>query len=189
MTIGLPNGIGTGHDVSMATASPLPIDGVATLSPNGSKARFGVAYLRALCSQAGVGLTEISVDEDVLAIDAMINFAVAEARVQVKCTGQFRKNGSGATTWPAEEKWWAKWNKSGVPVYFIVIVVDPDVQAHWLDHRVDGTMHHAAAFWVRVDRMAAAPSIRVPRKQRLTVSTFREWAADVDACFAPQGQG
>src|SRR5687768_16882211 len=106
----------------MATPSqPAPIS-IATLSANGSKARFGVAYVRAVCSQAGVGFKETSIDEDVLAIDGEIDFAVAAARVQIKCTGQFRINGGGDTaTWPAEPAWWTKWHRSKVPVYFVVV--------------------------------------------------------------------
>jgi hypothetical protein len=56
---------------------------IATLTPNGAKARFGVAYLRAICSHAGVGFTETSADEDVLAIDGSIEFELGSVRVQV----------------------------------------------------------------------------------------------------------
>jgi Domain of unknown function (DUF4365) len=167
----------------------LPLDGVATLTPNGSKARFGIAYIRAVCSQAGVGFNETSVDEDVLAIDGEIVFETASVRVQVKCTGQFRIDGGDTATWQAETAWWNKWHKSKVPVYFVILVVDPDDQRRWLDHRSDGTMHHAAAFWARVDQMSEGPGITVPKKQRLTAHTLREWAADVDACYSPQGPG
>ncbi|MGY0006549.1 DUF4365 domain-containing protein [Micromonospora sp. I033] len=163
--------------------------GISTLGVNGCKARFGVAYLRAVCSQAGVGFAETSIDEDVLAIDGRIEFAVADARVQVKCTGKFRINGGDTATWPAEKQWWSKWHKSALPVYFVLLVVDPDDQASWLDHRSDGTMHRAAAFWVRVDQMSEGPGITVPKSQRLTAETLRQWAADVDACFQPQLQG
>ncbi|MET7967564.1 DUF4365 domain-containing protein [Micromonospora sp. NPDC005305] len=162
---------------------------IATLGPNGCKARFGVAYLRAICSQAGVGFTETSIDEDVLAIDGKVEFAVADARVQVKCTGKFRINGGDTATWPADEQWWKKWHNSGVPVYFVLVVMDPDDQPDWLDHRVDGTMHRTAAFWVRVDKMSQASGITVPKSQRLTADTLRQWSSDVDACFQPQPQG
>ncbi|WP_158610041.1 DUF4365 domain-containing protein [Micromonospora musae] len=167
---------------------PGPVD-IATFSPNGSKARFGVAYLRAICSQAGVGFTETSIDEDVLAIDGAVDFATASARVQVKCTGKFRIHGGSTATWPADDRWWAKWHGSCVPVYFVLVVMDPDEQPDWLDHRVDGTMHRAAAFWARVDKMSQGASITVPKSQRLTADTLRQWSSDVDACFQPQLQG
>ncbi|WP_103348897.1 hypothetical protein [Amycolatopsis sp. CA-128772] len=71
---------------------------VATLDANRAKSRFGVAYVRAVCSQAGVGFQETSPDEDVLAVDGCVEFEIAAARVQIKCTGQFRlKGGSTAT--------------------------------------------------------------------------------------------
>lgn len=159
---------------------------IPTLSTRGSKARFGVAYLRAICSHAGVGFTETSIDEDVLAIDGKIEFDIAEARVQVKCTGQFRIKGGETASWPTESSWWQKWRKSKIPVYFILLVVDPDRQPQWLDHRDDGTLYRAAAFWVRVDRMSEGTSIKVPKEQRLTAETLSEWAADVGACFMGQ---
>ncbi|GAA0534848.1 hypothetical protein GCM10010172_14920 [Paractinoplanes ferrugineus] len=106
---------------------------IATLGANGSKARFGVAYLRSICSQAGVGFTETSIDEDVLAIDGKVEFGVADARVQVKCTGRFRINGGGTATWPADDSWWKKWHACKVPVYFVLLVLDPDEQEQWLN--------------------------------------------------------
>jgi len=170
----------------MTEFGPSRPDTIATLTANGAKARFGIAYLRAVCSQAGVGFDETSIDEDVLAIDGKIEFEAAAARVQVKCTGQFRIDGGDTATWPAESGWWAKWHKSKIPVYFVILIVDPDEQVRWLDHRQDGTMHHAAAFWVRVDQMSVGSGITVPKGQRLTADTLREWAADVDACFGTE---
>jgi hypothetical protein len=161
----------------------------ATLSANGSKARFGVAYLRAICSQAGVGFTETSIDEDVLAVDGEVNFELASARVQVKCTGGFKIQSGPTATWPTEESWWNKWRRSAVPVYFVLVVMDPDEQTTWLDHRTDGTLHRAAGFWVRVDRLPTTKSIAVPKEQRLTAETIRRWGADVDACFNDPSHG
>lgn len=56
------------------------------LSVSARKARYGVAYLRSVCAQAGVGLSETSADEDVLAIDCDVKFAEGVVGVQVKCT-------------------------------------------------------------------------------------------------------
>jgi hypothetical protein len=162
---------------------------VATLSPNGAKARFGAAYMRAICSHAGVGFTETSIDEDVLAVDGKIEFAMGDARVQIKCTGHFRINGGETATWPADEAWWQKWHKSKVPVYFVLVMVDPDIQQSWLDHLVDATVCRSAAFWVRVDQMSEGPSITVPKTQRLTAATLADWAADFDSCFDDQSSG
>src|ERR1700693_3373291 len=110
------------------TAEPNP---VGTLSPNGSKARFGVAYVRAVCSQAGFGFTETSPDEDILAVDGQVDFAMCPARVQIKCTGRFRLPGGKTASWQAEESWWGHWHESRIPVYFVLVVVDPDDQLAW----------------------------------------------------------
>jgi hypothetical protein len=163
--------------------------GIGTLTAKGAKARFGAAYVRAICSHASVGFDETSIDEDVLAVDGMVNFAIGPARVQIKCTGQFRINGGSTATWPAEAQWFEKWHKSKIPVYFVIVMVDPDDQTVWLEHLADATLGRAAAFWVRVDRMSERASITVPRTQRLTAATLTEWSADVDAAFGNQGLG
>jgi hypothetical protein len=164
-------------------------DSIGTLSPKGSKARFGAAYLRAVCSHAGVGFTETTIDEDVLAIDGTVDFAVSPARVQIKCTGQFRISGGPTASWQAEENWWGKWHQSKIPVYFVLVVVDPDDQRTWLQHQDDGTLNRAAAFWVRVDRLPDRSRIAVPKSQRFTAETLETWAAEVGACFTPDGLG
>lgn len=162
---------------------------IATLDANGAKARFGVAYLRAVCSQAGVGFDETSPDEDVLAVDGLIKFEIAPAMVQVKCTGQFRVNGGPTATWPAEVTWREKWHKCKLPVYFVLVIVDPDDQVQWLHHHDEGTLQRAAAFWVRVNELSDGSGIKVSKSHRLTADTLREWAADVDACFSPRAEG
>lgn len=161
---------------------------IGTLSLNGAKARFGVAYLRAVCAHAAVGFTETTIDEDALAIDGHVNFALAAVPVQVKCTGQFRINSGPTATWPAKAEWWEKWHRSGVPVYFVLVVTDPDNQAAWLQHHDEGTLHRAAAFWVRVDNMSVASGITVPKSQRLTSDTLHQWESDLAVRFRPSGE-
>ena len=162
---------------------------VDILPPNAAKARFGVAYVRAICSHAGVGFAETSPDEDYLAIDGRVQFSLGNVGVQIKCTGQFRIDGGDTASWPAEAEWWRKWHGSKEPVYFIVVMVDPDDQSAWLEHLDGGTLSRSAAFWVRVDRMSEGPSITVPKAQRLTAATMATWAADVDAAYAHEGLG
>jgi hypothetical protein len=152
---------------------------VATLSPTRAKARFGVAYVRAVCSQAGVGFAETSPDEDVLAVDGDVQFSEASVRIQVKCSGQFKINGGSTATWQAEPHWREMWRNSIHPVYFVLVIVDPDEQQNWLDHRDDGTLHRAAAFWVRVDGLMENQNITVPKHQRLTASTLGVWKAEL----------
>src|SRR6266705_3566406 len=106
--------------VAETTSEP---NSIGTLSSNGSKARFGAAYVRAVCSQAGVGFQETSPDEDVIAVDGQVDFAVSPARVQIKCTGRFRISGGKTATWQAEESWLGNWHQSKIPVYFVLVVV------------------------------------------------------------------
>jgi uncharacterized protein DUF4365 len=146
-------------------------NGVATLDTSRAKSRFGVAYVRAVCSQAGVGFQETSPDED------------APARVQVKCSGQSRLKGGSTATWPIRESWRQRWQRSGVPVYFVLVIVDPDDQVSWLHHQDKATLHRAAAFWVRLDTLPDGQNIAVPKAQRLTADTLRSWAEDVRASF------
>jgi hypothetical protein len=157
---------------------------IATLSANGSKARYGVAFVSAICCHAGVEFKETSPDADVLAVDGTVQFESGPARVQIKCTGRFRITSQGTASWPAEAHWWAKWHKSKIPVYFVLVIVDPDDQFQWLNHLADSTLHKSAAFWVRVDKMAASESVVVPKAQRLTAATLIDWASDVEACYA-----
>ncbi|MFI5852196.1 DUF4365 domain-containing protein [Micromonospora chalcea] len=154
------------------------------LPANACKARYGVAYLRSICSQAGVPFNETSPDEDHHAVDGCLHLGTANVTVQVKCSGQFTIGGRSAT-WPAEVEWRVKWSRSKLPIYFVLVILDVDDQSSWLIHADDGTMHRAAAFWVRVDKLPAGTNINVPKSQRLTADTLTQWAADVDACFAP----
>lgn len=156
---------------------------MATLDANRAKSRFGVAYMRAVCSQAGVGFQETSPDEDVLAVDGNVEFEIAPARVQVKCTGQFRLKGGPTATWPIDESWRQRWKRSGLPVYFVLVIVDPDDQVSWLHHQDEATLHRAAAFWARVDALPDGQNIVVPKAQRLTADTLRLWAEEVEASF------
>lgn len=169
------------------TAAPghRPASSISTLTPNGCKARFGAAYVRAICSHAGVGFTENSPDEDVLAVDGKVELAEGYVRVQIKCTGQYRIVGGKTASWPAEQNWWDKWQQSRIPVYLILVMVDPDDQLQWLEHRDDGTLNRAAAFWVRVDKMPSGSAIAVPKTQRLFASTLAEWSTDLLACYVP----
>ncbi|MFB7716750.1 DUF4365 domain-containing protein [Nocardia sp. NPDC056100] len=169
--------------VSMDSGAGYSTDDVAVLGANGAKARFGLAYVRAVCSQAGVVFQETSPDEDVRAVDGLVGFAIADVRVQVKCTGQFRINSGPTATWPIEDSWRKNWNQCKLPVYFVLVIVDPDDQIAWLQHHDNATLHRAAAFWVRVDTIPDSQGIVVPKAQRLTADTLRLWLADVEAIF------
>ena len=102
-----------------------------------SKARYGVAYLRSICSQAGVMMSETDPDEDAIAIDCTLNLGVGTVSVQVKCTSQFKLE--RPLGFMADEGTLAGvWTRSMLPVYFLLVVVDVQDRAAWLDHRSDG---------------------------------------------------
>jgi hypothetical protein len=59
---------GPSNDVAPA---PTVSHSEATLDSNRRKARYGVAYVRSICSQAGMPMNEGSPDEDVFAVDCL----------------------------------------------------------------------------------------------------------------------
>lgn len=154
----------------------------ATLSTNGQKARFGVSYVRSICNQAGVGLVETAPDEDVLAVDCLINFDVADVRVQVKCTSSRKLPGGRTVSWPVEERWLTQWRKVLVPVYLVLVIV-PEDPAEWIEHSASSTVHHAAAFWCRIKPTSTGPRISIDKSQRLTAATIGLWHQDLVAAF------
>jgi hypothetical protein len=153
------------------------------LSSNGQRARYGVSYVRNICAQAGVGLTETSPDEDTLATDCDIQFAEGNVRVQVKCTSTMALAGS-TKSWSLKPVWLRKWGESLIPVYFVLVVV-PSQEGTWLTHLDDGTLHRTAAFWQKIEVADLTTSIRIPRTQRLTASTLSTWHADLISLFHP----
>lgn len=161
-------------------------DPIATLTENGRKARYGVSYLRNICSQAGVPLTENSPDEDVLAVDCLVNFIESPVRVQVKCTSKRKVVGWKSTSWPVEDHWRTKWSGSKIPVYFVMVVV-PATTDTWLAHEPDHTRHNTVAFWSRIQPGLLGKSVKVPISQRLTADTIRLWHRDLATLFTPPG--
>lgn len=158
----------------------------ATLGTNGCKARYGLSYVRSVCSQAGVTMTETEPDSDVLAVDCNVAFREADVRVQVKCTSKWTIGGR-SLRYPIEEGWIRKWDDSVVPVYFVVVIVPSD-PALWLRHDQDGTFHGTAAFWVRLVPGTVGTSLAVPKDQRLTRNTIEIWHSDLLALFKPRSE-
>ncbi len=156
-----------------------------TLGTNGCKARYGLSYLRSICSQAGVGMTETAPDEDVLAVDCSVDFLEASVRVQVKCTSQWSISGK-QLTYPVEAAWVRKWDAIKIPMYFVVVIVPQDLE-RWVRQEDGGTFHATAAYWVRLIPGEIGTSIDVPKKQRLSKSTMSLWHSDLLALFTPGG--
>ena len=165
---------------SAEDTGPVLSEGPGTLVATGRKARYGVAYLRSVCSQAGMPMAENSPDEDVLATDCTVSFAEAPVFVQVKCTSTSTMTGKRVSV-RLKQEWCDKWARCRLPVYLAVVVVPEDVSG-WLAHRTTGTFHAAAAYWVRVDGVHAK-SVSVPKSQRLEATTFTQWHAELLASF------
>jgi hypothetical protein len=170
---------------AVSGTSPKPPSGLCTLSPNGQRARYGVSYVRNICAQAGVGLSETSPDEDVLATDCTVDFKEGPVRVQVKCTSGLTIGGK-TKSYTLKPEWLRKWDESLVPVYFVIVVV-PKQDKTWLAHQADGTFHRTAAFWQRVPQASTAKSITIPKAQRLTTDTLPIWHSELRAAFSPAG--
>lgn len=150
------------------------------------KGRYGVVYLRALAGQAGASIDESSPGEDVQSIDAKVGFSEGPVYVQVKTTHLHAIDGATTINYIPEVNWLDKWAKLKMPVYFVVVVV-PDDSANWLDHIATGTtMTATGAFWVRIDVEAVrdANRVTVPRTQRLTAATLRQWETDLHNAFS-----
>lgn len=169
-----------------AGANPLPAsvakvsEGAGRLDANRRKSRYGVAYLRSICSQAGMPMQENSPDEDVLAVDCDVKFAEAPVLVQLKCTSKLKLTGQTASV-ALKPDWCTKWAAQKVPVYLVLVVVPKNV-GEWLTHQEGGTFHATAAYWVRVYGNEGA-SVKVPKDQRLSAETFEQWHRELRACF------
>lgn len=145
------------------------------------QSRYGVAYLRAVCAQFGVGVDEVSADEDFNAMDATIALGPVDTRVQVKCTTRrFTTHGQHITL-PIKERWAEKWRENIVPAYLLLVQVGHD-PGEWIDYDVHyETNHYTSAYWVRVDQLPlpTPPSIQIPFANRFTPETIRDWNAEL----------
>lgn len=151
-------------------------DVAGRLDLNRRKARYGVSYLRAVCSQAGVPMDETSPDEDIHAVDCKLNFPEIPVPVQVKCSSRHDLGGRAPFV-DVTERWAEKWRQQVVPVRLVLVVVPDDVE-EWLHHPDQGTWHPTAAFWVEVTGDETG-RVHLPRTQRLTAETLEAWHADV----------
>lgn len=119
-------------------------DGPGTLVSTARKARYGIAYLRAMCSQAGMPMSESSLDEDVLATDCLVQFQEAPVFVQVKCTSVPVLGAGNDVLVRLKPEWCQKWAKCRLPVYLVVVVVGGSSE-EWLTHRPTATLYASAA--------------------------------------------
>lgn len=159
-----------------------PVAEGSPMDLNTRQARYGVVYLRSIAAQAGIGLQETSPGEDVLAIDALLNFKEGDLRVQVKTSRCHDMDPAlPEIRYPAKQQWIARWAENYAPCYFVVVVVPADSGA-WLDHHKGGThMAGTAGYWTRIDVAALRqqPTVVVPKAQRLGADTMTVWHRDL----------
>lgn len=137
------------------------------------KARYGVAYVQSLCAHAGVDFKEGSVDSDYMAIDGTIEYPRVAARVQIKCTSQF-KVGNGNMSLQLKPSWITKWTESATTV-FVVVVKVPKSVPDWLEHDALFTRHGAVAFGKRFDPAAHQSAMVFTADDKLTTETIYDW--------------
>jgi hypothetical protein len=140
---------------------------------NGRRARYGAAFVRTLCAQAGATFAETSVDEDIMAIDGTVDFARMPVRVQIKCTSKFSVSG-GKFTLPLEPSWVKKWTASDTPVFVVVVKVPSDIPG-WLDYDVAFTRHNTVAFGRRFVAATDLTSMVFTSSHRLNAESIYEW--------------
>jgi hypothetical protein len=161
----------------------IPVD--SRFTDNGRKARYGLAYFRSICAQAGVTIAETEPDEDVAAVDVGIRFPRLTSHVQVKCTSGFKLTGKSLTM-SLEPAWVASWKEEFAPVYFLVVVVPKDISG-WISHPATSTSHKTGAYWARFDPGLHVDKIKIPKSQRFTLDTLHEWKRDVDNVLGLRG--
>lgn len=145
------------------------------------KGRYGVAYLRAVCAQAGVGLNETAPDEDVYAIDCDLKYGPLTLPVQVKCTAQHTLPPEKAPWLDVHSDWAEKWDASVLPVHLVLVVVQVDPKS-WLEHQDDGTWHPSAAYWIKWVKGHRGRTW-FPVEQRVDAATVTGWYESAMAGF------
>lgn len=143
------------------------------MTDNGRRARYGAAYVQALCAAAGAGFKETSIDEDIMAVDASVSFPRMDVRVQIKCTSKFKVGGTQLTL-PLRPDWVAKWTESDTPVFVVVVKVPASVPG-WLTFDPAYTRHETVAFGRRFEAAADTASMLFTASHRLTTESIYDW--------------
>jgi len=154
------------------------------LSINGRKSRYGVSYLRNICAQAGLAVTETSIDEDVQSVDAKIDFQIGNVYVQIKCIGNSILDSPNDIVIQLKKNWIENWRPIRLPLYIVAVLVEDDYHDKWISHEPTYTTHKANAYWIKFDREIKGKTVRIPRANRLSMDTFNSWSSDLDGAFA-----
>jgi hypothetical protein len=163
------------------------VAGLLTL--NGAQARYGVAFVRSLSAQAGYGLTETSLDEDVLAIDCKLEAPPGDIRVQVKCTTRAFSKKQHYISYTVQEHWREVWKKNLFDFYFVVVRLGLKPVDKWIAHPDACTQLNAIAYWAKVDPEQIPKAIRVYKANRLNAATFSAWETNLIAKFGGDDAG
>ena len=139
-------------------------------------------YVRSLLAQAGVIHSEVPGGEDYLAVDISVIFPVGTVTAQVK-TGTKKPNADGSISVSTTEKWREKWATPKTPIFLVYVRLEKAPPPDWLEHGDLHTVVHARAHWLRVNGLSL-PTAKLPSENRLTASTFDEWAG----CFDDFGE-
>ncbi|MEV0803450.1 DUF4365 domain-containing protein [Kribbella sp. NPDC050281] len=152
-----------------------------TLNLSAAVGRYAVAYVRKVCSQAHIGFTEPPSGEDVLAIDGWLSYHSFDVRVQIKGSTHYSlQKGHGLISFGIEEKWRQKWRRNGQPTYFILVLMEKEVD-QWFQYDPCATLAGAYALWARIDNLDPdATSVALDRAQRFTVQTVGAWHDDLN---------
>lgn len=167
---------GNGGKVAEAAIGTDPV--LPQWDDNTRRGRYGVAYVRAVCAQAGVSLVETSPDEDREAVDGAISLGLGSVNVQVKCTSTSELDAE-STTIALKQSWVDSWTQQVLAPTFIIVVRVPPGIPDWIAHLNDGTMHRTAAHWAQFDPAQHTKSISVPRSQRFTIETLHQWRQEL----------
>lgn len=157
------------------------------LTHNGAQARYGVAFVRSLSAQAGYGLTETSLDEDVLAIDCKLEAPPGDIRVQVKCTTRAFSKKQRYISYTVEDHWREVWEKNLFDLYFVVVRLGLKPAEQWIAHTDAYTQLNAIGYWAKVDPKQIPNAVRVHETNRLKATTFSIWEENLVARFGGHG--
>lgn len=163
------------------TVGTSPPSSYSILPDSDRTGRIGVAYMRALCAQAGVGCSETTPGEDHLAIDMKVEFQQGDVRVQIK-SGSQEPLSDGSISISVKDSWISKWTANMLPAYLVYVRLPGKDWPTILTHEPDTTKWNAYAYWARVDCLKSSP-IHLAPKNRLTIDTFMQWQSDIIANF------
>ncbi len=116
---------------------------------------------------------ETSIDEDVQAVDATVDFSRMPVRVQIKCTSQYQV-GNRSLTLPLEPNWIEKWTDSDTTVFVVVVKVPASIP-DWIEHDVSRTLHRTVAFGKRFEETVHTSSMTFTQADKLTGDSIYAW--------------